>query len=423
MSKLSIRGGKPLNGQVFVSGAKNAVLPLLAATIMMDGHCELKNVPYLMDVITMIRMLKALGLHAEYQKSNTVRVSNLKKVRHIAPYELVTAMRASFFVAGPLLAKTGFAKVPLPGGCSIGSRPIDIHLKGFTQMGATYTIEHGFVDLRAKKLKGGRVYLDFPSVGATENVMMAACLGEGETLLENAAQEPEIVDLGNFLNAAGGKISGHGTSTIRIQGVTSLQGCAHDVIPDRVEAGTLMIAGAITHGDLTVSNMAVDDVKPLIAKMQEAGILVDCLNDREVRIRTTGSFNGVDIETQPHPGFPTDMQAQIMALLTVAKGSSVVKETIFENRYMHAPELLRMGANIKVDNQYAFVHGVPFLSGAEVKITDLRAGAALILAGLAAQGESMVYGLKHLRRGYDNLPQKLRDVGADISDYPETFSL
>jgi UDP-N-acetylglucosamine 1-carboxyvinyltransferase len=423
MSRLSMRGGIPLKGSVHVSGAKNAALPLLAATIMMDGYCELRNVPNLMDVITMIRMLKALGLHAEYRRPDIVCVSNTKKVRHIAPYELVTAMRASFFVAGPLLAKTGFAKVPLPGGCSIGSRPIDIHLKGFTQLGATYTIEHGFVDLRAKKIKGGRVFLDFPSVGATENVMMAASLGDGDTLLENAAQEPEIVDLGNFLNEAGAKITGHGTSSIRIEGVTSLKGCTHNVIPDRVEAGTLMIAGAITHGDLIVTNMCVQDVEPLINKMVESGIIVDILSPSEVRISTHGSFKSVDIETLPHPGFPTDMQAQMMALLTLAQGTSVIKETIFENRYMHAPELMRMGASIKFDNQYAFVTGVDKLSGADVKITDLRAGAALILAGLAAEGESIIHGLKHLRRGYDNLPQKLRNVGADITDYPEAFPL
>ena len=422
MSKLSIIGGNVLNGEVFASGAKNAALPILAATVMLDGDTTLTNVPHLMDVVTMVRMLKALGLRAEYHEPNTVKICNTKKVRHIAPYELVTSMRASFFVAGPILAKTGLAKVPLPGGCSIGSRPIDIHLKGFKQLGAECDIEHGFVSLRAKKLIGNRVYLDFPSVGATENIMMAACFAEGDTLIENSAQEPEIVDLGDFLNKAGAKISGHGTPNILIKGVPSLQGVTHPIVSDRVEAGTLMIAGAITGGDVTVHRVNCDHLMPLIEKMKECGLQIDILSLESVRVRNLGGFSAVNIETMPFPGFPTDMQAQMMALLTVANGTSVIKESIFENRFMHANELMRMGANIKIDNQYAFVTGKPRLSGAEVKITDLRAGAALILAGLAAEGETTVYGLKHLRRGYDNLPGKLRSLGATIQDCPDLVS-
>ncbi len=419
MSKLTIHGGIPLVGEVITSGAKNAALPLLAATILLEGETTLTNVPHLMDVITMVRMLKSLGLNAEYRYPNTVKVSNTKKVRHVAPYELVTAMRASFFVAGPLLAKTGLAKVPLPGGCSIGSRPIDIHLKGFKQLGATYSIEHGFVDLRAKKLIGSHVYLDFPSVGATENMMMAACFAEGTTLIENAAQEPEIVDLGQMLNKAGAKITGHGTSTITIHGVSNLVGVTHDVIPDRVEAGTFMIAGAITGGNVLVKHVNSIDIEPLIIKLKGAGVVIEEVGTDALRVSAPNGLNAVDIETQPFPGFPTDMQAQMMALLTVAKGTSVVKETIFENRFMHAPELMRMGADIKLNNHIALVTGVAGLSGAEVKITDLRAGAALILAGLAADGATTVYGLKHLRRGYENMSQKLMALGARIHENPE----
>ncbi|MGE4170338.1 MAG: UDP-N-acetylglucosamine 1-carboxyvinyltransferase [Candidatus Margulisiibacteriota bacterium] len=412
---LTVVGGAPLVGTVKAAGAKNSALPLLAACILMDGTFELSNVPYLHDVATMIRMLNALGLRAEYS-ADKVKITNNKKVRHIAPYELITAMRASFFVAGPILAKTGYAKVPLPGGCSIGSRPVDLHIKGFRALGAQVNIEHGFVDIKASKLKGTKIYLDFPSVGATENVMMAAALAEGTSVIENAAMEPEITDLGDFLNKAGAKITGHGTPNIVVEGVPSLTGANHEVIPDRVEAGTLMIAGGITKGDVLVTHVSIPDLEPLIEKLKEAGLKVE-VGDRQVRVAYQGSLNAVNFETLPFPGFPTDMQAQMMALLTVAKGTSVVKEGIFENRFMHAPELMRMGASIKLDMQYAFVTGVEKLSGAEVKITDLRAGAALILAGLAADGETKVHGLNHLRRGYDRLPEKLQSLGATIVEH------
>jgi UDP-N-acetylglucosamine 1-carboxyvinyltransferase len=405
-------GGAVLSGEVAASGAKNAVLPLLAATLMMDGNTTLTNVPNLMDVNTMVKMLNALGVRAEYHRGH-VKISNVKKVRHIAPYELVTAMRASFFVAGPLVAKTGYAKVPLPGGCSIGSRPIDIHLKGFECLGITHRIEHGFVELRAKKIIGNKVYLDFPSVGATENIMMAASLGEGTTIIENAAREPEVWDVGQFLIGAGARIEGLGTSTIVIEGVPSLQGHTHATISDRVEAGTLLIAAAVTKGDITVTHVVPEHLEPLLQKLKDAGMEMT-IGETSVRAKYVGKLKAVDIETQPFPGFPTDMQAQMMALQIVAEGTSVVKETIFENRFMHAHELLRMGANIRIHNGVAYVTGVSQLSGAEVKITDLRAGAALILAGLAAEGETIVHGLQHLRRGYDDFPGKLRTLGAHI---------
>jgi UDP-N-acetylglucosamine 1-carboxyvinyltransferase len=413
MSRLIVKGGQTLSGSIAISGAKNAALPILAASILLDGETELLNVPRLMDTLTMVRMLNALGLRAEYHQNNIVKIWNTKKIRHIAPYELVTAMRASFFVAGPLLAKTGFAKVPLPGGCSIGSRPINLHLKGFKKLGAQINIEHGFVEMKAKRLKGARIYLDFPSVGATENIMMAGCFAEGQTIIENAAREPEILDLGNFLIKAGAKIIGLGTPIITVNEVPRLNGISHTTLPDRVEAGTILIAGAITGGDVTITKANPIDIEPLTQKLQECGFKLTFTKD-SIRITGNGSIKPVDIETLPFPGFPTDMQAQMMSLLCIANGTSIVKETIFENRFMHAQELQRMGANIKIENNNAIVTGVKKLSGAEVKITDLRAGAALILAGLVADGETTVYGLNHLNRGYENLPFKLCSLGGRI---------
>jgi UDP-N-acetylglucosamine 1-carboxyvinyltransferase len=415
MAKLVVNGKKRLCGTVKVSGAKNAALPILAAALLLDGTTELINVPHLMDISTMIKMLNSLGLRAEYLKPCKVRIVNNKKIKHIAPYELVTAMRASFFVAGPLVARTGFAKVPLPGGCSIGSRPIDLHLKGFKALGCQINIEHGFVEIKAKQLVGKRIYLDFPSVGATENIMMAATLAQGTTIIENAALEPEIEDLGNFLNNAGANISGLGTAVIKIIGVSKLKGIEHTVIPDRVEAGTLLIAGAITNGAITIENCIPIHIEPLLQKLQEAGFKLEIKDNSIALMSNRHIINPINIETLPFPGFPTDMQAQMMSLLCLAQGTSLIKELIFENRFMHAYELMRMGANIKLDRHLAFIEGVPSLSGAAVKITDLRAGAALILAGLAAEGQTTVYGLKHLQRGYENLPEKLKSLGADIT--------
>jgi len=383
--RLIVKGGQPLSGTVQCSGAKNAALPILAACLMVEGEYVIENVPDLADIRIMIRMLKSLGVHAEYAQPNLVRISNTRSIKHIAPYELVTSMRASFFVAGPLLARTRRAKVPLPGGCAIGARPLE--------------------------LKGQPICLDFPSVGATENVMMAACLSDGETVISNAAKEPEIVDLGHFLIKAGAKIEGLGTATIRIQGVSSLNGQNYPVMADRIEAGTFLLGAAITKGDVTVTGIAREPLEACIQKMEEMGLKIE---STENSIRTTyqNPYQGVDIDTMPFPGFPTDMQAQFMAALVLADGVSVIKETIFENRFMHANELMRMGADIRLDSHSAIITGVKQLSGAEVKITDLRAGAALVLAGCAAKGDTQIYDLHHLERGYEGFPEKLASLGA-----------
>jgi UDP-N-acetylglucosamine 1-carboxyvinyltransferase len=412
-SRLFIKGGTPLVGTVPASGAKNAALPILAASILAKGHYTISNVPPLMDVVIMLKMLNALGVSASLNQDNQVSITNNKKIRHIAPYELVTAMRASFFVAGPILARTGFAKVPLPGGCAIGTRPLDIHLKGFKSMGVDVSIEHGFVQMVTNQLTGNRIYLDFPSVGATENIMMAATLANGTTIIENAAQEPEIIDLAQFLNRAGAQITGAGTSNISIVGQSELKGANYAIIADRVEVGTLMIAAAVTKGDVFINGANPDYIEPLIRKLKEAGADIT-ITSTGIRIIGKERLQSVDIETLPFPGFPTDMQAQFMSMLCTSLGTGIVTETIFENRFMHVNELMRMGANIRVDQRQAIIQGVHQLYGAEVKITDLRAGAALIIAGLVADGETSVYGLDHLRRGYHNLPEKLNQLGATI---------
>ena len=414
MASMDIVGGVPLKGTVYASGAKNALLPILAASVMLDGETNLKNAPYLGDVNIMLRMLTSLGIRAEHLPNDCIHIVNQKKVRHIAPYDLVTAMRASFFVAGPLLAKTGFAKVPMPGGCSIGTRPIDIHLQGFEALGAEINIEHGFVQLKTKEIRGTKFKLPFPSVGATENLMMAACLGRGTTVFENTACEPEIVDLANFLNAAGAKITGAGSPTISVEGVSSLRGISlYSVIPDRIEVGTFMIAAAITSGDIVIKNACYDHVSLLGEKLKLMGVDVEHDID-SIRVSSKGRLKAIDFDTEPYPGFPTDMQSQMMTLLSISEGKSKIKESIFENRYMHVPELKRMGADIKVDKEYAFIKGVESLSAAEVRSTDLRASASMVLAGLVAKGRSKVHGLKHLRRGYHNLAEKLIGLGAEI---------
>lgn len=415
MPRLTVTGGPVLEGTVCASGSKNAALPLLAASLLMEGEFTFHNVPNLDDTLTMVKMLNTLGISAETQSGNKVKLIPSKKIKHIAPYDLVTSMRASFFVAGPVLGRTGFAKVPMPGGCTIGSRPIDIHLKGFEALGAKIRLEHGFVELRAQRLKGTRIYLDFPSVGATENLMMAACYADGETVIENAAKEPEIQDLERFLNLCGAQVQGSGTSQIRVKGVSQLIGRDYHVMPDRIEAGTLLVAGAITRGDVLVNGAHAQDIEPLIQKLRECGFKLD-VQDTSVRVTYNGQVKPTLIETLPFPGFPTDMQAQMMSLLVLANGNSVVKETIFENRFRHAHELVRMGAHIQIDGGTAFISGVKQLNGAEVKITDLRAGAALILAGLVADGDTTVYGMKHLYRGYDGLPEKLKSLGARFKD-------
>jgi len=416
VQKLLVKGNKQLRGEVNVSGSKNAALPILAATILLPGRSTIRNVPNLLDVTTIIRVLRALGIRAEYSQSkpNTVDVWNTQ-VRHVAPYELVTKMRASFFVIGPILAVKGLAKIPLPGGCAIGSRPVDIHIKGMQALGAQVELEHGFVIARANKLKGARVYLDFPSVGATESIMMAAALAEGETVIENAAREPEVADLANFLIKAGARIAGAGSELIRITGVTQLSPVEYSIIPDRIETGTLMTAAAITRGKLRINRVVPEQVEATIRKFQESGIKVEVFDDYLVVSGEEG-YRAVDVKTMPYPGFPTDMQPQVSALLCLAKGTSVISETIFENRFMHMQELRRLGADIKMEGQSAIITGVPKLSGAPVKVSDLRAGAALLLAGLAAEGETFIEDREHhLGRGYENILDKLNAVGADLS--------
>lgn len=413
MEKLIINGGKQLYGTISVGGAKNAVLPIIAATLLTDKKCTIQGVPKLTDVYTIGTVLSSLGAEIHHtDHSITVTAANLTSSQ--ADYQYVRRMRASFLVMGPLLARTGKAIISLPGGCAIGTRPIDLHLKGFAALGANITYGQGFIEACAKELVGNRIYLDFPSVGATENIMMAASLANGTTILENAAEEPEIVDLANFLNSMGAKVKGAGTKIIRIEGQRELGGTSHQVIPDRIEAGTYLAAVAMTGGDVVLQNVIADHLKPVVAKLAEAGAEIQ-EGDTSVRIISDGKLRGVDIKTLPYPGFPTDMQAQMMALMTMAQGTSVITETVFENRFMHVNELKRMGAKIKIEGHTAIIEGVDRLSGAQVKATDLRAGAALIIAGLAADGQTIVTNLNHIDRGYYKIEEKLRTLGADIT--------
>ncbi len=412
MKKIILEGRNPLRGEIAVSGAKNAVLPLMAATLLCDGACIIDDAPWLADVGTMCRVLKSLGGDCNYTQgrieTNCSRIKNIQ-----APGELVRKMRASFLIMGPLLAKYGRVKMSLPGGCAIGARPIDLHLKGFEALGAEISIEPGYIEARAAELKGTRIYLDFPSVGATENLMMAASLAKGHTIIENAAAEPEIVDLANLLGAMGAKIKGAGTKIIRIEGVSSLNKARHTVIPDRVEAGSYMLAAASSGGDLLLSNVIPEHLKPITAKLKEAGAEVEESYDY-IRVKSDGILNPVDIKTLPYPGFPTDMQAQFMASLTTARGTSIVTETVFENRFMHVGELRKMGADINIDNNSAIIKGVEKLKGSRVCATDLRAGAAMIIAGLMAYGKTEIENIFHIERGYEDICGKLTPVGAKI---------
>ena len=405
-----------MQGEVQVSGSKNAALPIMAASILTNGENHLFNVPNLLDILTMIRVLRSLGIKAEYSHPNNVRIWVNGHVKHVAPYELVTKMRASFFIIGPLLAKTGFAKIPLPGGCAIGARPVNIHLKGLEALGAEVELEHGFVIVKASKLKGARILLDFPSVGATETVMMAASLAEGETIIENSAREPEIIDLAEYLNKAGAKITGAGGETIRIEGVSSLKAVDYRIIPDRIEAGTLMIAAAATKGDVLIKGANLSHLDSNLIKLKQAGVSVEIVGEN-VRIKGGEKLKPIDIRTQPFPGFPTDMQSQMITLLSLAEGTSVVTESVFENRFMHVHELKRMGADIRLEGQSAIITGVKKLEGAPVKSRDLRAGAALIIAGIAAEGETLIEDLdRFIERGYERLDLKLQSLGATIRE-------
>lgn len=416
MDKIVIKGGNKLTGEVKVEGAKNAVLPILTASLLAsDKPSKLVNVPALSDVETINNVLTTLNADVTYKKDeNAVVVDATKTLNEEAPYEYVSKMRASILVMGPLLARLGHAIVALPGGCAIGSRPIEQHIKGFEALGAEIHLENGNIYANAKDgLKGTSIHLDFPSVGATQNIIMAASLAKGKTLIENAAKEPEIVYLANYINEMGGRITGAGTDTITINGVESLHGVEHAIIPDRIEAGTLLIAGAITRGDIFVRGAIKEHMASLVYKLEEMGVELDYQEDG-IRVRAEGELQPVDIKTLPHPGFPTDMQSQMMALLLTANGHKVVTETVFENRFMHVAEFKRMNANINVEGRSAKLEGKSQLQGAQVKATDLRAAAALILAGLVADGKTSVTELTHLDRGYVDLHGKLKQLGADI---------
>ena len=414
MSKIIVRGGQRLTGNVRVSGAKNAVLPIIAATLLAkEGESVICDVPCLDDVTTIQQVLSSLGGKSTYD-NETMRISAQQLISFEAPYELVRKMRASFLVMGPLLARLGRARISLPGGCAIGTRPIDQHLKGFEAMGAEIVLGQGYIEARSGSgLKGAKIYLDVASVGATENIMMAASMAKGTTIIENAAKEPEIVDLANFLNAMGAKVRGAGTGLIRIEGVDELRGVTHTVIPDRVEAGTYMIAAAITGGDIHIEGAIADHLAPVISKLEEMG--VDFTEtDNGIRVTASRRLKAVDVKTLPYPGFPTDMQSQMMALLMTSEGTSVVTETVFENRFMHVEEFQKMSAQIKVEGRTAIVSGGFSLTGAKVCATDLRAGAALVCAALCAEGETEISGIHHVDRGYVDIAGKLAALGAAI---------
>lgn len=414
MEIILVEKSPPLKGKVRINGAKNSALPILAASLLGTEDIILEDVPRIKDVEIMCEVLRSLGAKVEVLDEGLIKINSKDLNNHVTRYDLMNKMRASLLVMGPLLARLGKSKSSLPGGCAIGTRPIDLHLKGFKALGANIETEHGNIEAYTDKLIGDKIYLDFPSVGATENIMMAATMAEGETIIDNAAMEPEIVDLQNFLNKLGADIRGAGTSTIKIKGVEKLGGGSHQIIPDRIEAGTFMVAAAITGGDVIVDNVISSHIKPVIAKLKEVGVEV-IENGDSVRVIGTNNPKAVDIKTLPYPGFPTDMAAQFMALLTTCKGSSVVIETVFENRFMHVDELKRMGADIKIDGKSAIVRGVDQLTGAKVKASDLRAGAALILAGLVADGETEVGNIYHIDRGYVDIEGRLVNLGARIS--------
>lgn len=414
MERLIVKGGNRLVGTVKTSGAKNAVLPIIAASILGTSPSRLDEIPALEDVRTICAVLECLGIKVDASEPHTLKIDSREITSCEAPYELVRSMRASFLVMGPLLARKGYARISQPGGCAIGTRPIDLHLKGFEALGVKFEQGHGYIEASAPDgMTGANIYLDFPSVGATENIMMAAAMANGTTVLENPAEEPEIVDLANYLNQMGARVRGAGTNVITIEGVSELHGVQHSVIPDRIEAGTYMIAAAMTGGDVIIENVLPEHQKPLIAKLREAGALVEEDIDR-IHVVGSGRLKAVDIKTLPYPGFPTDMQAQMMAMLSVAEGRSKITETVFENRFMHVVELNRMGANITTEGRSAVITGPAHLTGCTVRATDLRAGAAMILAGLVAEGATEICDIYHIDRGYEEIAAKLTRLGADI---------
>jgi UDP-N-acetylglucosamine 1-carboxyvinyltransferase len=417
VDKIVVRGGCRLRGDVVVSGSKNAALPVLLSSLLTEERCEYQNVPDVMDIYTTLKLLSGLGVKVQRQSDGT-ELTNISLeagsvIKLEAPYDLVKTMRASFLVLGPLLARFGAARVSTPGGCAIGARPVNLHLKGLTQMGANVDLVHGYVEAKATKLKGARIYLDHPSVGATENLMMAATLAEGTTVIENAAKEPEIEDLAAVLRKMGANIEGAGGEILRIEGAARLHGIRHRVIPDRIEAGTFMVAAALTGGDVAVRGAQANHLEAFLLKLKEAGVALS-VEEGGIKIRGDGRLKSLDITTLPYPGFPTDLQAQMMVLMAVAEGVSVITETIFENRFMHVQELDRMGADIRLDANRAVITGVKKLSGAPVMATDLRASVSLILAGLVAEGQTEISRVYHLDRGYEHIERKLSGLGADI---------
>jgi UDP-N-acetylglucosamine 1-carboxyvinyltransferase len=425
MDKFVIRGGNPLIGTIRVSGAKNSALPCMAAAILTEDEVILENIPQVQDIETERKLLVSMGAEVELgygraQHRTTISCRLLSDP--VAKYEIVKTMRASSLVLGPLIARTGLARVAMPGGCAIGGRPIDLHIKALEQMGAVITQEHGYLEARAERLKGAHLLFDKITVTGTEDLLMAAVLAEGETLMENCAREPEVTDLALLLTAMGARIEGAGTSTIRVTGVTKLHGARHRINPDRIEAGTFLVAGAITGGDLCVANCNPAHIMSVIRKLEECGARVDILSGDSIRVRSEGQLKGADVSTEEYPGFPTDMQAQYMALATQAEGTSIVKENIFENRFMHVQELVRMGANIKLDGRTATVRGRTPLSAAAVMCSDLRASASLVLAALVADGESILDRVYHMDRGYERIEEKLRGVGAQIRRMGNVFN-
>lgn len=409
-----VTGGKNIEGVLEVEGSKNAALPIMIATLVEKGTYILKNVPNLMDIRTLVKLLESLGLVIEKLDNNTYKIENRGLTSLVAGYELVKKMRASFLVMGPMLAHCKKAKVSLPGGCAIGARPVDLHLKGFEALGTKITIDHGYVEAEAKELLGGKIVLDFPSVGATENIVMAAVKAKGITVLENAAREPEIVDLCNFLNKMGAKIEGIGSGTLTIEGVESLNPCEYTIIPDRIVAGTFIIASIIFDGKVEVQGVRREHLEAFLMKLEEMGVKYEIEGERLKITSKLSELQGVKVTTMPYPGFPTDLQSPIMTLMCLVQGSSELKETIFENRFMHVPELNRMGAKIDINGNIATIKGIENFSSAEVMASDLRAGASLILAALKAEGESVVNRIYHVDRGYENLELKLKNIGADI---------
>lgn len=423
MDKLQISGGIALRGEIAISGAKNAALPLLCAALLTREPVTFTHVPHLNDINTMLKLLEQMGVKVMRElmtndagkvgAGDTVTLDASGLNNPLAPYELVKTMRAAILVLGPLVARAGEAKVSLPGGCAIGARPVDQHIKGLTAMGAEISVEHGYVHAQAKRLKGARIFTDMVTVTGTENLMMAACLGEGETIIENAAREPEVVDLATCLNAMGARVSGAGSDVIRVQGVAALHGTTHRVMPDRIETGTYLCAAAATGGDVRLTGTSSAYLDAVIDKLMDTGC--DITSERDaIRLKAPARLNAVSIRTAPYPAFPTDMQAQFMAINAVADGTAVIRETIFENRFMHAVELIRLGADIKIDGNTAFVKGVAELQGATVMATDLRASASLVIAGLVAQGETVIERIYHLDRGYEALDQKLIALGARV---------